>query len=255
MPAPDHRPLSLPDAGMQSRPALPLQGLTLLAVEDSRFASEALRLLCQRSGARLRRAETLEAAARHLAVYRPDVVIVDLGLADGDGTDLIRGLCRDGCRGPVVLGTSGDPAGRGAAIAAGAAGFLDKPLDNLANFQAAILRHLPGQSALPSLIPDAPPLRPDTLALHDDLAHAALLLRAATDTPARRYVAGFLGSVAQSARDEGLAQAARHAADAATGLPRLAALVSARLATADPAFARNCRPQAELAIPLPPAPG
>ena len=255
MPAPHHPPLSLPDTGAQPHPALPLLGLTLLAVEDSRFASEALRLLCQRSGARLRRAETLEAAARHLAVYRPDVVIVDLGLPDGDGVDLIRALTRDGGSGAVVLGTSGDPAGRSAAIAAGAAGFLDKPLDSLANFQSAVLRHLPGHPTPQPAHADADPLHPDTLALQDDLAHAALLLRAATDTPARRYVAGFLGSVAQSARDEGLAQAARHAADAPTGLPRLAALVSARLATADPAFARRRTPPADLAIPLPPAPG
>ena len=50
---------------------LPLQGITVLAVEDSRFACDALRLLCQRSGARLRRAETLEAARAHLGSTVP----------------------------------------------------------------------------------------------------------------------------------------------------------------------------------------
>ena len=69
-----------PAQPMQGRAlAPPLRGITILAVEDSRFASEALRLMCNRLGARLRRAETLSAAHSHLRLYRPDLVIVDLG--------------------------------------------------------------------------------------------------------------------------------------------------------------------------------
>jgi CheY-like chemotaxis protein len=235
-------PTLAPSAPRDARPALPLQGLTLLAVEDSRFASEALRLLSQRSGARLRRAETLEQAARHLAVYRPDVVIVDLGLPDGDGADLIRALSASCGDGPVVLGTSGDPAGEDAALAAGAAGFLPKPPAGLAAFQAQILGHLHPAAPQAATAPDSP-LLPDRLALNDDLAHAAALLSSATDTGRVRYAAGFVGSLAHSARDAILARAASRALGDAAAVPRLAELVQDRLATAPDPFAGPARAQ------------
>jgi CheY-like chemotaxis protein len=217
------------------RPVQPLQGLTILTVEDSRFASESLRLLCLRSDARLRRAESLEQADRHLSVYRPDIVIVDLGLPDGDGADLIRRLAWRRWPGLVVLGTSGNPAGHKAALAAGAAGFLPKPIDSLAHFQATVLGHLQAAPPLPQDI-DPAPLDPDRFALHDDLLRVADLLRAAHDARSRHYVASFLGSLARSAQDRDMEQAAACAADTALALPQLAALVAARLAAHPPAF-------------------
>jgi DNA-binding response OmpR family regulator len=185
-----------------STPPLPLQGMTVLVVEDSRYAAEALRLMCQRSGARLKRAEDLRTAQAHLHVYQPDVVIIDLGLPDGRGEALIRDLAGRWPRIATILGTSGAEDGKAVSMAAGADGFLDKPVTSLRAFQQAILQHRPPG-------PDhdtGPPLHPDPLALHDDLQRAASLTG---DEAQRMYLSSFVTSLARSVGDAGLANAAR----------------------------------------------
>lgn len=183
----------------------PLLGLTVLMVEDSRFASEAMRLLCQRSGARLRRADCLRSARRHLQSYRPTVAIVDLGLPDGPGEELIAELAGARPRLPVILATSGDPAGEAAAIEAGADGFLAKPFESLPRFQSLILSRLGAFGPRPS-VEDAAPLDPDRLALRDDLASAADAIGGGGDVI---YLSRFLAGVARSAGDVPLERAAR----------------------------------------------
>ncbi len=193
----------------------PLSGLTVLVVEDSRFASEAMRLLCLRSGARIRRADCLRSAHRHLQTYRPVVVIVDLGLPDGSGARLIADLAAEPARRTVVLGISGDAAREAEARAAGADGFLTKPVESLAAFQDLILAALPpalrpaGLHAVADAI-----VSPDPLALRDDLAHAAAVLADAPDAEAIAYITHFLGGVARSARDPALEVAAAALAQA-----------------------------------------
>ncbi|MGL5012320.1 MAG: response regulator, partial [Paracoccaceae bacterium] len=193
-------------AMLLARGPLPLQGLTLLTVEDSRFASDALRLLCQRSGARLRRADSLRGAEAHLALYRPDVVLIDLGLPDGRGEALIRSLALRSPRLSLILGTSGDPDGRAAALAAGADGFFEKPIASLAAFQTLILRHLPDRRAAP--VTDDARIAPDPMSLCDDLKRAATLASGDGDAHARRYLAGFVAGVARSTEDRALEAAA-----------------------------------------------
>lgn len=205
-----------------------LQGVTVLVVEDSRYACEALRLICQRAGARLRRAGTLQAARAHLRVYRPDVVIIDLGLPDGRGEGLIRDLVMGQRRPLVILGTSGHPAGRGLALAAGADGYLDKPLESFASFCRTLRHHLPGLDEAP--IAEAA-IKPDPLALQDDLNHAAAALAGQPDVAERRYVTGFLLGLAQHAHDTALASAASEAgaANGGAGLDHLRLMVDLRL--------------------------
>ncbi|MGC8201792.1 response regulator [Aliiroseovarius sp. PTFE2010] len=215
----------------------PLLGLTVLVVEDSRFACEALRLLCLRSGARIRRAASLTAARRHLKVYRPSAVIIDLGLPDGSGADLINELANAHPRAQGIIGMSGDPDGEAAALKAGADRFLDKPIGSLAEFQSLILSVMPEDAqpvGLRQLSDDI--VHPDPLALMDDLAHVADILTAGSDDNTLDYVAQFLAGVARSAGDEPLEKAASSLATRRmTGTPyqsdvaRIAGLVQDRL--------------------------
>ncbi|MEO1306520.1 MAG: response regulator, partial [Pseudomonadota bacterium] len=216
----------------------PLLGTTVLVVEDSRFACEAMRLLCLRSGARIRRADCLASARRHLGTYRPTAIIIDLGLPDGSGRDLIEELAATISRVPVILATSGDPTMADGALEAGADGFLTKPINSLGTFQQAILDHLP-QTARPSGPREISreTVSPDPLAMRDDLAHIANILSGSANEDILDYVAQFLASLATTATDAPLAKAAQDLSDVrANGQPsgdaiaRISGLVGDRLA-------------------------
>ncbi|KNG93613.1 response regulator [Pseudaestuariivita atlantica] len=188
----------------------PLLGLTVLAVEDSRFACEALRLLCLRSGARIRRADCLTSARRHLKVYRPSVLIVDVGLPDGSGIDLIAEAAASSPRIAVILGSSGDDTQASAAVLAGADGFLAKPVVSLAEFQETVLSHLPDtrQPKGPRRLPHDV-VQPDQIAFQDDMLHLSSVLSDLGNLSLVDYAARFAAGVALTADDEALLDAAK----------------------------------------------
>lgn len=187
----------------------PLLGLTVLAVEDSLCACDALRLMCLHSGARLRRADCLKSARRHLQVYRPTVVIVDMGLPDGSGAELIDELRDSVPRVSVILACSGDPFAEDLAYAAGADGFLAKPVANLGTFQNAILQQLPVGSRPSGLRPvRTDTIQPDLVAFREDMAYVAEILGGPVDPRAIGYVTSFVRGVALTAEDAALEQAA-----------------------------------------------
>lgn len=200
MPFPPDAPV--PQDMQQGKGRLPLQGLTLLVVDDSRFTCDALRLILQRAGGRLRRAESLEIARLHLAFHRPDLAIVDLGLPDGRGQDLIHELSSQGF---PVLGLSGDPDGRDIALDAGAAGFVEKPIGSSAALVRLIRQLATGVGPLEKG-DDHPAPHGDLMALRDDLVRAAALITGAGDPD---YAQAFLRSLARAAGDPQLEEAAQ----------------------------------------------
>jgi CheY-like chemotaxis protein len=230
----DLSPLAPPRSPTRTRPLL---GMTILLVEDSRYACEAMRLMCLHSGARLRRADCLRSARRHLQVYRPSVAIIDLGLPDGSGLELIEELDRARPRITALIGISGDDHSEPAARQAGADGFIHKPLQSIGMFQQAILENLPED-----LRPNGPRIlsdeavNPDPVAYRDDMTHVASLLEGHTDGPVLDYIAQFLEGVARSAEDLQLVKAAGDLAksrakggDSSAPISRIAGMVEERV--------------------------
>jgi CheY-like chemotaxis protein len=218
-----------------------LFGVTILLIEDSRAASEALRLFALESGARLRRADSLASAHRHLAIYRPQVVIIDLGLPDGNGIELIRALAEAPVPFEAIVAMSGNERGSWEAAArdAGAAACLEKPMSSLRAFQDCLLALLPDRGVDPAIGPDLCIDGEATVkaALEADLRRALELLEAAAPAGDREtiaYCAQFVGSLADDGAEAGLGEAARcaEAGDSKEGAQALMAALRRRLADA-----------------------
>lgn len=210
-PSPPLRPTIAPRGFAAARP---LQVPTLLLVEDSRYASEVMRHYARILGLRLRRAADLDSASTHLALYRPDIVMIDLGLPDGRGEELIARLHGAATRPPLIIATSGQVDHRTGALASGADVFVEKPMLGIANFRALLVDHFPGPLPLLLITSTAPSPKPDQLALQDDLSFAAKELaqsdlRGDYCRSRARYIAGLLDGVAGSMGDHDLQQAAR----------------------------------------------
>ena len=232
-------PESLEDLIMVPPPTAdrPLLGTIVLVVEDSRHACEGFRLICQRSGARIRRAESLASAERHLQTYRPRVAVVDLGLPDGSGLQLIEQLARGEPRIDGIIAISGDETLHEAAMMAGADIFLPKPVTSISHFQDVVLGLLP-KDARPARIvrPAVDAVTPDPVALRDDLCLAADLLCKDPAPDTLTYVAAFLASLGKDAGDPSLTrisnqiEAGRHGTDPANSPRKLADRILQRIA-------------------------
>lgn len=105
---------------------------------------------------------------------------------------------------------SGDSGTRATAQAAGAHGFIEKPIANLGAFQEMVLDALP-EAARPSglrIITDEQ-IDPDPIALQDDFSHVADILTAHNGDEMLDYIAQFLAGVARTAGDTEVAEAAQ----------------------------------------------
>jgi two-component system, OmpR family, KDP operon response regulator KdpE len=101
----------------------------VLVVDDDPQISRALRITLHAAGYDVRTAPDGRTALRRAAEEHPDLVILDLGLPDLDGTEVLDGL-RPWFTGPVlVLSARADSQDKVAALDAGADDYVSKPFD------------------------------------------------------------------------------------------------------------------------------
>ena len=101
--------------------------INVLIVEDEIAISRFLRAALEGDGLRVHDAGTLQRGLIEAATRKPDLVILDLGLPDGDGIDFIREV-RQWSQMPIlVLSARTEESDKIAALDAGADDYLTKP--------------------------------------------------------------------------------------------------------------------------------
>src|ERR1700691_339713 len=119
-----------------------------LVVEDDRGVQKVLRMMLEANGFRVVIADSCARGERDARSQRPDVSIVDLGLPDFDGIELIRSIRTWSPMPIVVLSARTAEAQRLAAFEAGADDYILKPYSNcelLARVRAVPRRHARGE--------------------------------------------------------------------------------------------------------------
>jgi two-component system, OmpR family, KDP operon response regulator KdpE len=115
----------------------------VLLIEDEPQMRRFLRAALENEAYRLVEAATAREGLAHATGQNPDIILLDLGLPDGDGIDLTRRL-REWSRTPiVVISARGQERDKVAALDAGADDYLTKPFgvgELLARMRVA-LRH------------------------------------------------------------------------------------------------------------------
>jgi two-component system KDP operon response regulator KdpE len=101
--------------------------MRILVVEDDASLRRSLAATLKAAGYRGLEAATLAEATRALAHHKPHLILLDLGLPDGDGVDFIAALRREATTPVVVLSARGAEAMKVAALDAGADDYVTKP--------------------------------------------------------------------------------------------------------------------------------
>ncbi|MGD8106810.1 two-component system response regulator KdpE [Pantoea sp. FN0302] len=117
---------------------------SVLIVEDEKEIRRFLRVALENEALRVYDSETLQRGLMEAATRKPDLVILDLGLPDGDGIDFIRDFRQWSSVPVIVLSARSEEQDKIMALDAGADDFLTKPFgvgELLARVRVALRRH------------------------------------------------------------------------------------------------------------------
>ena len=117
---------------------------TVLVIEDEQYISKVLETLLSADGYRVITAQSGAAARAHVFSYMPDVVLLDLGLPDVDGIQLLRELREQIDLPVIVVSARNMERDKVAALDNGADDYITKPFsapELLARMRAVLRRH------------------------------------------------------------------------------------------------------------------
>ncbi len=129
-----------------------------VVIEDEPQIRRFVRAALQEEGWQVHEADTAQRGLTEAATRKPDLLVLDLGLPDGDGLDVIRDVRSWSSVPIVVLSARTDEADKIAALDAGADDYLAKPFgigELLARVRANLRRHSARQSDSTNTEPDA----------------------------------------------------------------------------------------------------
>lgn len=124
----------------------------VLVVEDEPHIRTVLRVLLQAAGYRVVEAENANRGNIEACTHKPDLLLVDLGLPDGDGISLIRQVRSWSAVPILVLSARAAETQKVAALDAGADDYIVKPFSSpelLARVRAGLRRRATGSEQLP----------------------------------------------------------------------------------------------------------
>lgn len=126
----------------------------LLLIEDDPAIRRFVRQALEAAGHQVFEADSLQRGLTDAATRKPDLIVLDLGLPDGDGIDLIRDLRGWSAIPVIVLSARVGETDKIEALDAGADDFLIKPFsvgELMARVRAALRRHA-SSAASPSSV-------------------------------------------------------------------------------------------------------
>jgi len=128
--------------------------LQLLVIDDEPQIRRFLRLSLSAEGMHVEEAATAAEGLRACSIGHPDLVILDLGLPDMDGQDLLPRIRELSAAPIIVLSVRNDDDGKVRALDAGASDYVVKPFsvpELLARIRAAMRHRLQQQGLAPVL--------------------------------------------------------------------------------------------------------